>query len=126
MFRTEHVRSYKADVEYQGEENPGKKVKSGDMITFGKVQSKIGRVDNLEEDGFQFVDDRTSLERGMFRTEHVRSYKADVDYQGEDNPGKNVKSEDMITFGKVLSKIGRVDNLEEDGFQFVGGKILYR
>ncbi|GER50523.1 DNA-directed RNA polymerase [Striga asiatica] len=99
MFRTEHVRSYKADVEYQGGDNPGKKVKSGDMITFGKVQSKIGCVDNLEEDGFQF---------------------------GEDNPGRKVKSGDMITFGKVQSKIGRVDNLEEDGFQFVGRRILYR
>ncbi|CAA0838335.1 DNA-directed RNA polymerases IV and V subunit 2 [Striga hermonthica] len=69
------------------------------------------------------VMNRTSLERGMFRTEHVRSYKADVEYQEEDNPGKKVKSEDMITFGKVQSKIGRVDNLEEDGFPFVGANL---
>uniref|UniRef100_A0A6N2N206 DNA-directed RNA polymerase n=1 Tax=Salix viminalis TaxID=40686 RepID=A0A6N2N206_SALVM len=61
---------------------------------------------------------RASLERGMFRSEHIRSYKAKVD--NRELTDKRQKSEDSITFGKIQSKIGRVDSLNDDGFPFIG------
>ncbi|CAN1309129.1 DNA-directed RNA polymerases IV and V subunit 2 [Linum perenne] len=48
---------------------------------------------------------KASLERGMFRTEHIRSYKAEVD----NKEAKRRKSDDNVQFGKIQSKIGRVD-----------------
>ncbi|KAJ6742866.1 DNA-DIRECTED RNA polymerase SUBUNIT BETA [Salix viminalis] len=36
---------------------------------------------------------------------------------------KRRKSEDSITFGKIQSKIGRVDSLDNDGFPFIGANI---
>ncbi|CAN1296883.1 DNA-directed RNA polymerases IV and V subunit 2 [Linum perenne] len=48
---------------------------------------------------------KASLERGMFRTEHIRSYKAEVDNKEE----KRRKTDDSVQFGKIQSKIGRVD-----------------
>ncbi|PWA61543.1 DNA-directed RNA polymerase II subunit RPB2 [Artemisia annua] len=65
------------------------------------------------------VMNRASLERGMFRSEHVRSYKADV----FNEEWKKNKSEDNIIFGKIESKIGRVDNLDDDGFPYVGARL---
>nr|GEV33554.1 DNA-directed RNA polymerases IV and V subunit 2-like [Tanacetum cinerariifolium] len=65
------------------------------------------------------VMNRASLERGMFRSEHVRSYKADV----FNKEYKKAKSEDNIIFGKIESKIGRVDNLDDDGFPYVGARL---
>ncbi|KAL8193189.1 hypothetical protein R6Q57_027093 [Mikania cordata] len=67
------------------------------------------------------VMNRASLERGMFRSEHVRSYKADV--FNKEAFGKKAKFEDNIVFGKIQSKIGRVDNLDEDGFPYVGARL---
>nr|XP_043631671.1 DNA-directed RNA polymerases IV and V subunit 2-like [Erigeron canadensis] len=67
------------------------------------------------------VMNRASLERGMFRSEHVRSYKADV--FNKDSFGKKGKSDDHINFGKILSKIGPVDNLEEDGLPEAGVRL---
>ena len=64
------------------------------------------------------VMNRASLERGMFRSEHIRSYKAKVD--NRELTDKRQKSEDSITFGKIQSKIGRVDSLNDDGFPFIG------
>ncbi|EPS73521.1 hypothetical protein M569_01229, partial [Genlisea aurea] len=68
------------------------------------------------------VMNRASLERGMFRSEHVRSYKSDVD-NSEAAPVKKFKADDLISFGKVQSKIGRVDSLDEDGFPYVGANL---
>lgn len=67
------------------------------------------------------VMNRTSAERGMFRSEHIRSYKADV-YNKEAFVNKQ-KLEDSINFGKIQSKVGRVDSLEEDGFPFIGANL---
>ncbi|KVI09777.1 DNA-directed RNA polymerase, subunit 2 [Cynara cardunculus var. scolymus] len=67
------------------------------------------------------VMNRASLERGMFRSEHVRSYKAEV--CNKESFGKKGKLEDNIIFGKIQSKIGRVDNLDEDGFPYVGANL---
>ncbi|XP_022729296.1 DNA-directed RNA polymerases IV and V subunit 2-like isoform X1 [Durio zibethinus] len=67
------------------------------------------------------VMNRASLERGMFRTEHVRSYKAEVD--NKEIPDKRRKSEDIVNFGKIESKIGRVDSLDDDGFPYVGANL---
>ncbi|KAJ6736964.1 DNA-DIRECTED RNA polymerase D SUBUNIT 2B-RELATED [Salix viminalis] len=64
---------------------------------------------------------RASLERGMFRSEHIRSYKAEVD--NKELTDKRRKSEDSITFGKIQSKIGRVDSLDDDGFPFIGANM---
>lgn len=63
------------------------------------------------------VMNRASLERGMFRTEHFRSYKAEVDNK---EMNKRIKIKDKVEFGKIQSKKGRVDSLEDDGFPFIG------
>ncbi|PWA44644.1 DNA-directed RNA polymerase, subunit 2 [Artemisia annua] len=65
------------------------------------------------------VMNRASIERGMFRTEQIRSYKADV----FNKEWKLNKSEDNVIFGKIKSKISRVDNLDDDGFKYVGARL---
>ncbi|XP_015884035.3 DNA-directed RNA polymerases IV and V subunit 2 [Ziziphus jujuba] len=67
------------------------------------------------------VMNRSSLERGMFRSEHIRSYKAEVD--NKESSDKRRKADDCINFGKLQSKIGRVDSLDDDGFPFVGANL---
>ncbi|KAK1432101.1 hypothetical protein QVD17_08992 [Tagetes erecta] len=67
------------------------------------------------------VMNRASLDRGMFRSEHIRSYKAEVD--NKDALGKKIKSDDAVNFGKIQSKIGRVDSLDDDGFPFIGANL---
>ncbi|KAK4792030.1 hypothetical protein SAY86_022465 [Trapa natans] len=67
------------------------------------------------------VMNRASLERGMFRTEHIRSYKADV--ENKESLEKKKKPEDSVKFGKIPSKIGRVDSLDDDGLPFVGANL---
>nr|GMC60708.1 DNA-directed RNA polymerases IV and V subunit 2-like [Ipomoea batatas] len=67
------------------------------------------------------VMNRASLERGMFRSEHIRSYKAEVD--NKESLGKKLKLEDAVIFGKTQSKIGRVDSLDDDGFPFIGANL---
>ncbi|XP_059638452.1 DNA-directed RNA polymerases IV and V subunit 2-like isoform X2 [Cornus florida] len=67
------------------------------------------------------VMNRASLERGMFRSEHIRSYKAEVD--NKEALGKRPKFEDAVNFGKIQSKIGRVDSLDDDGFPFLGANL---
>ncbi|CAN1309130.1 DNA-directed RNA polymerase D subunit 2b [Linum perenne] len=62
---------------------------------------------------------KASLERGMFRTEHIRSYKAEVD----NKEAKRRKSDDNVQFGKIQSKIGRVDSLDDDGFPCIGADL---
>uniref|UniRef100_A0A6N2KB81 DNA-directed RNA polymerase n=1 Tax=Salix viminalis TaxID=40686 RepID=A0A6N2KB81_SALVM len=61
---------------------------------------------------------RASLERGMFRSEHTRSYKAKVD--NRELTDKRQKSEDSITFGKIQSKMDGLTVLMDDGFPFIG------
>ncbi|KAM1330099.1 hypothetical protein FF1_042788 [Malus domestica] len=67
------------------------------------------------------VMNRASLERGMFRSEHIRSYKAEVD--NKHSLEKRRKPDDCVNFGKMQSKFGRVDNLDEDGFPYVGANL---
>ncbi|MCD7463647.1 DNA-directed RNA polymerases IV and V subunit 2 [Datura stramonium] len=67
------------------------------------------------------VMNQASLERGMFRSEHVRSYKDEVD--NKEAIGKKSKVEDSVNFGKTQSKIGRVDSLDDDGFPFIGADL---
>ncbi|KAM0039516.1 putative DNA-directed RNA polymerase [Helianthus debilis subsp. tardiflorus] len=67
------------------------------------------------------VMNRACLDRGMFRSEHTRSYKAEV--ENKEALGKKPKSDDAINFGKIQSKIGRVDSLDDDGFPFVGANL---
>ncbi|KAJ0975228.1 hypothetical protein J5N97_017193 [Dioscorea zingiberensis] len=68
------------------------------------------------------VMNRTSLERGLFRTEHFRSYKAEVDNKELNiNKGKDTKSK--VDFGKIQSKKGRVDSLDDDGFPYIGANL---
>ncbi|KAL9226807.1 hypothetical protein vseg_002576 [Gypsophila vaccaria] len=66
------------------------------------------------------VMNRASLERGMFRTEHIRSYKAEVDNKESE---RNRKFDDAVSFGKIQSKIGRVDSLDDDGFPHIGANL---
>ncbi|KAG2575119.1 hypothetical protein PVAP13_7KG411400 [Panicum virgatum] len=65
------------------------------------------------------VMNRASLERGMFRTEHLRSYKADV----ENKDGTKRLKKEKIDFGKMESKRGCVDNLDDDGLPYVGASL---
>lgn len=67
------------------------------------------------------VMNRASLERGMFRSEHIRSYKAEV--ENSEATGKKFKNDDLISFGKIPSKIGRVDSLDDDGLPYVGANL---
>jgi DNA-directed RNA polymerase-4/5 subunit 2 len=67
------------------------------------------------------VMNRASLQRGMFRSEHIRSYKAEI--ENKESSDKRKKPEDIVNFGKIQSKIGRVDSLDEDGFPFVGANL---
>ncbi|KAL5770622.1 hypothetical protein ACOSP7_014776 [Xanthoceras sorbifolium] len=67
------------------------------------------------------VMNRASMERGMFRSEHIRSYKAEVD--NKESLDKRRKSDDLVNFGKVQSKIGRVDSLDDDGFPYIGANL---
>ncbi|KAJ8751808.1 hypothetical protein K2173_025998 [Erythroxylum novogranatense] len=67
------------------------------------------------------VMNRASLERGMFRSEHIRSYKTEVD--NKELLDKKRKLEDCVNFGKIQSKIGRVDSLDDDGFPFIGASL---
>lgn len=67
------------------------------------------------------VMNRASLERGMFRSEHIRSYKAEVD--NKESLEKRRKADDCVNFGKIQSKIGRVDSLDDDGFPFIGANL---
>ena len=67
------------------------------------------------------VMNKASLERGMFRSEHIRSYKAEVD--NKESLEKKRKPEDSVNFGKIQSKIGRVDSLDDDGFPFIGANL---
>lgn len=68
------------------------------------------------------VMNRASLERGMFRTEHIRSYKAEVDNK-EIFETKRLKPKDRIDFAKTESKIGRVDSLDDDGLPYIGANL---
>uniref|UniRef100_A0A803LYS4 DNA-directed RNA polymerase subunit beta n=1 Tax=Chenopodium quinoa TaxID=63459 RepID=A0A803LYS4_CHEQI len=67
------------------------------------------------------VMSRASLERGMFSTEHIRSYKAEVDNQ--ESTERRRKFDDIVKFGKIQSKIGRADNLDDDGFPYIGANL---
>ncbi|KAH6806384.1 nuclear RNA polymerase D2A [Perilla frutescens var. frutescens] len=67
------------------------------------------------------VMNRASLERGMFRTEHVRSYKAEV--ENSEAVSKRFKTDELVSFGKTQSKIGRVDSLDDDGFPYIGANL---
>ncbi|PON74552.1 DNA-directed RNA polymerase, subunit [Parasponia andersonii] len=67
------------------------------------------------------VMNRASLERGLFRSEHIRSYKAEVD--NKESLDKRRKPDDCVNFGKIPSKIGRVDSLDDDGLPFVGANL---
>lgn len=68
------------------------------------------------------VMNRASLERGMFRTEHIRNYKAEVDNK-EIFETKRLKPKDRIDFAKTESKIGRVDSLDDDGLPYIGANL---
>ncbi|KAL6221924.1 hypothetical protein ACLB2K_005316 [Fragaria x ananassa] len=67
------------------------------------------------------VMNRASLERGMFRSEHIRSYKAEV--ENKLSLEKRRKPDECVNFGKIQSKFGRVDNLDDDGFPCVGASL---
>ncbi|XP_061365275.1 DNA-directed RNA polymerases IV and V subunit 2-like [Gastrolobium bilobum] len=67
------------------------------------------------------VMNRASLQRGMFRSEHIRSYKAEI--ENKESLVKMRKPEDVVKFGKIESRIGRVDSVDDDGFPYVGANL---
>jgi DNA-directed RNA polymerase IV and V subunit 2 len=66
------------------------------------------------------VMNRASLERGMFRTLHFKSYKAQVENK---EITRRLKHRENINFGKVQSKRGKVDSLDSDGLPYVGASL---
>ncbi|KAL5731648.1 DNA-directed RNA polymerase [Ranunculus cassubicifolius] len=68
------------------------------------------------------VMNRASIERGMFRTEHIRCYKAEVENK-ELLESRRLRTKDKIAFGKIPSKFGHVDSLDDDGFPYVGANL---
>ncbi|THG18297.1 hypothetical protein TEA_021598 [Camellia sinensis var. sinensis] len=52
---------------------------------------------------------------------YIRSHKANVD--NTEALGKKPKYEGTVNFGKMHSKIGRVDSLDNDGFPFIGANL---
>lgn len=66
------------------------------------------------------VMNKASLQRGMFRTEHFRCYKAEVDNK---EISKRIKVKDRVDFGKIQSKRGRVDSLDDDGFPYISASL---
>ncbi|KAM5585364.1 hypothetical protein ABKV19_004654 [Rosa sericea] len=67
------------------------------------------------------VMNRASVQRGMFKSEHIRSYKAEV--ENKFSLGKRRKPDNCINFGKIQSKFGSVDSLDDDGFPCIGAHI---
>ncbi|XP_047325523.1 DNA-directed RNA polymerases IV and V subunit 2-like [Impatiens glandulifera] len=67
------------------------------------------------------VMNRASLERGMFRSEHFRNYKADID--NKESTGKRPRFDDCVMFGKMESRFGRVVSLDDDGLPFIGADL---
>lgn len=66
------------------------------------------------------VLNRASLERGMFRTLHFKSYRAQVENK---EITRRLKHREKINFGKVESKKGKVDSLDSEGLPFVGASL---
>uniref|UniRef100_J3MQS1 DNA-directed RNA polymerase subunit beta n=1 Tax=Oryza brachyantha TaxID=4533 RepID=J3MQS1_ORYBR len=66
------------------------------------------------------VMNRSSLERGMFRTQHFKSYKALLENK---EVTKRLKYKEKINFGKIPSKKGRVDSLDIDGLPYLGASL---
>jgi len=67
---------------------------------------------------------RASLGCGMFRSKHIRSYKAEVDNKELTN--KRRKSEDSITFGENIKQKRKnrlIDSLDDDGFSLIGANM---
>ncbi|XP_044961868.1 DNA-directed RNA polymerases IV and V subunit 2-like [Hordeum vulgare subsp. vulgare] len=71
-----------------------------------------------QEDSLVF--NRASLERGMFRTLHFKSYKAQIENK---EVTRRLKHREKTEFGKTQSKKGRVDSLDIDGLPYVGASL---
>jgi DNA-directed RNA polymerase beta subunit len=71
-----------------------------------------------QEDSLVF--NRASLERGMFRTLHFRSYKAQTQNK---EVTRRLKNREKIDFRKTQSKKGLVDSLDVDGLPYVGANL---
>jgi DNA-directed RNA polymerase-4/5 subunit 2 len=58
----------------------------------------------------------------MFRSEHVRTYKSDVS-NSEASTRRKQRFEDSVCFGKIQSKFGRVESLDDDGLPYIGANM---
>lgn len=66
------------------------------------------------------VMNRASLERGMFRTLHFKSYRAQIENK---EITRRLKHREKINFGEVESKKGKVDSLDNEGLPYVGASL---
>ncbi|KAG8093324.1 hypothetical protein GUJ93_ZPchr0012g19806 [Zizania palustris] len=66
------------------------------------------------------VLNRASLERGMFRTQHFKTYKALAENKEVTN---RLKYKEKVDFGKMPSKRGRVDSIDIDGMPYIGASL---
>ncbi|CAI9117772.1 OLC1v1019254C1, partial [Oldenlandia corymbosa var. corymbosa] len=70
------------------------------------------------------VMNQASIDRGLFRSEHIRTYKSEVDEIKEtDVVAKRRRSIDLINFRKMQSEFDHVDYLDDDGFPFIGANL---
>ncbi|VVA99127.1 unnamed protein product [Arabis nemorensis] len=66
------------------------------------------------------VMNKASLERGMFCSEQIQSFKAEADSNDSE---KRKKMDELVQFRKTHSKISRVDSLDDDGSPFIGANM---
>ncbi|XP_020519928.1 DNA-directed RNA polymerases IV and V subunit 2 isoform X1 [Amborella trichopoda] len=66
------------------------------------------------------VMNRASLDRGMFRTEIHRSYKADIPV---DDSVQRVKRKENEYFGKPINGFGKIDSLDDEGLPYIGASM---
>ncbi|KAL5730517.1 DNA-directed RNA polymerase [Ranunculus cassubicifolius] len=65
------------------------------------------------------VMNQASVDRGLFRTEHIRNYKDEVD----NTETRRAKTKERMSFCKTQKKHEGVHKLDDDGLPFLGAKL---
>ncbi|TXG65979.1 hypothetical protein EZV62_007254 [Acer yangbiense] len=121
-------RFYEEEMEQHPKENENlQTVKYAEPIehigeTTGMSQLNIFHLCLIEHVGLLFIHHICSgLSHLPVNIFSCRSYKAEVD--NKETQDKRRKTGDLVNFGKVPSKIGHVDYLDDDGFPYIGANL---